>query len=39
MPIVYDELRRLARARLRREPPDNILQTTELVHEAYISGS
>ena len=32
----YDELRRLARARLRREPRGHILQTTALVHEAYL---
>src|SRR5687768_1286894 len=36
MPLVYDELRRLARQHLRREKPDNLLQTTALVHEAYL---
>ena len=36
VPLVYHELRRLARAQLRRERPDHSLQTTELVHEAYI---
>jgi RNA polymerase sigma factor (TIGR02999 family) len=36
IPLVYDELRRLARARLRREPRGHILQTTALVHEAYL---
>src|SRR5262245_2558041 len=36
IPVVYDELRRIARARLRSEPPGHILQTTALVHEAYL---
>jgi len=36
LPLVYDELRRLANRYLRQERPDNILQTTALVHEAYI---
>jgi RNA polymerase sigma factor (TIGR02999 family) len=36
MPLVYGELRRLARRHLRREPPGNALQTTALVHEAYL---
>ena len=36
MPLVYDELRRLAIARLRRERPEHTLQATALVHEAYI---
>src|SRR5436190_17166798 len=36
MPIVYEELRRLARARLRGEAAGHTLQTTELVHEAYL---
>ncbi len=35
-PIVYDELRRLARHYLRRERRDHSLQTTALVHEAYL---
>jgi RNA polymerase sigma factor (TIGR02999 family) len=35
MPLVYDELRRLANAYLRRERPDHTLQSTALVHEAY----
>lgn len=35
-PLVYTELRRLARARLRRERPDHSLNSTELVHEAYL---
>jgi len=34
-PIVYAELRRLARRYMRRERPDHTLQTTALVHEAY----
>jgi RNA polymerase sigma factor (TIGR02999 family) len=36
MPLVYDELRRLARAYLRREHGARTLQTTALVHEAYL---
>jgi RNA polymerase sigma factor (TIGR02999 family) len=36
MPLVYDELRRLARSYMRRERPGHTLQTTGLVHEAYI---
>lgn len=36
VPIVYDELRRLARSLLRKVPPGNTLQTTALVHEAYL---
>jgi RNA polymerase sigma factor (TIGR02999 family) len=36
MPVVYDELRRLAAQRLAREFPGNTLQATELVHEAYL---
>ena len=35
-PIVYDELRRLARHYLRRERPDHSLQATALVNEAYL---
>jgi len=35
-PIVYDELRKLARSHLRRERPDHTLQSTALVHEAYL---
>ena len=34
--LVYDELRRNARRRLRRERPNHTLQTTALVHEAYL---
>lgn len=36
LPLVYDELRRLARAYLRRERPDHTLQGTALVHEVYL---
>src|SRR6201987_4318010 len=35
-PIVYDELRRLARRYMRRERPGHSLQTTALVNEAYL---
>lgn len=35
-PLVYDQLRGLARARLRSERPDHTLNTTALVHEAYL---
>jgi RNA polymerase sigma factor (TIGR02999 family) len=34
--VVYDELRRLASSYMRRERPDHLLQTTALVHEAYL---
>ena len=34
--LVYDELRRLAAARLARESPGHTLQPTALVHEAYL---
>jgi RNA polymerase sigma factor (TIGR02999 family) len=36
MPLVYEELRRLARNYLARERPDHTLQATALVHEAYL---
>jgi RNA polymerase sigma-70 factor (ECF subfamily) len=36
MPLVYDELRRLAASYLRRERPDHTLQPTALVNEAYL---
>jgi len=36
LPLVYDELRRLARARLAKTPPGGTLQATDLVHEAYL---
>jgi RNA polymerase sigma-70 factor (ECF subfamily) len=35
MPLVYEELRRLARGQMRRERSDHTLQATALVHEAY----
>ena len=36
MPLVYQELRRLAQHYLRGERPDHTLQATALVHEAYL---
>ena len=36
MPLVYDELRRIAARYLRRERPGHTLQATALVHDAYI---
>jgi RNA polymerase sigma factor (TIGR02999 family) len=36
LPLVYDELRRLAQRYLQRERPDHTLQATALVHEAYL---
>jgi len=36
LPLVYDELRRLAAAYMRRERPGQTLQATALVHEAYM---
>lgn len=36
MPLVYEELRRLAHHYLRAERPDHILQSTALVHEAFL---
>jgi RNA polymerase sigma factor (TIGR02999 family) len=35
-PVVYEELRRLARAQMAGERPDQTLQPTALVHEAYL---
>lgn len=35
-PLVYDELRSIARAQLRNERPEHTLQPTALVHEAYL---
>jgi RNA polymerase sigma factor (TIGR02999 family) len=35
-PLVYGELRRLARRQMARERPDHTLQVTALVHEAYL---
>lgn len=36
LPVVYDELRRIARRQLSRERPDHTLEGTALVHEAYL---
>ena len=36
LPLVYGELRRLAKQRLAREKPGQTLQATALVHEAYL---
>ncbi len=36
LPLVYDELRRLAAEKMARESPDQTLQATALVHEAYL---
>ncbi|PYQ62432.1 MAG: RNA polymerase subunit sigma-70 [Acidobacteria bacterium] len=36
VPLVYDELRRVARRHLRRERPGHSLQATALVHEVYL---
>jgi RNA polymerase sigma factor (TIGR02999 family) len=36
LPLVYDELRKLATARLAQEKPGQTLQATSLVHDAYI---
>ena len=36
LPVVYEELRRLAHSYLTHERPEHTLQTTALVHEAYL---
>ena len=36
MPLVYHELHKLARGRMRAQAPGQTLQTTALVHEAYL---
>ena len=36
LPLVYDELRRIAARYMRHEPGDHTLQPTALVHEAYV---
>ena len=36
LPLVYDELRRIASRQLRRERGDHTLQATAIVHEAYL---
>jgi RNA polymerase sigma factor (TIGR02999 family) len=37
MPLVYEELRTMARQHLRKERPGQTLQTSDLVHEAYLT--
>lgn len=36
MPLVYEELRKMARRYIRNQPSGHTFQTTELIHEAYI---
>lgn len=36
LPVIYDELRKLAAARMSQEKPGQTLQATALVHEAYV---
>jgi len=36
LPLVYEELRKLAAARMAEETPGNTLDATALVHEAYL---
>src|SRR5437762_13444231 len=36
LPLVYEELRKLAAQKMAREAPGQTLQTTALVHEAYL---
>ena len=36
MPLVYGELRKMARRYMRGQPPGHTLQTTALIHEAYL---
>ena len=36
LPLVYDELRKLAASRMAEEPAGNTLDATALVHEAYL---
>lgn len=36
LPLIYEELRKLAAARLAQEKPGHTLQPTALVHEAYL---
>src|SRR5947199_10056350 len=36
LPLVYDELRKLAAVKLAQEKPGQTLQATSLVHEAYV---
>ena len=39
LPLVYEQLRRLARYQLRQQRPNHTLQTTAIVHEAYLKLS
>jgi RNA polymerase sigma factor (TIGR02999 family) len=36
MPLVYDELRLMARRHMRRQPSGHTFQTTDLIHETYL---
>lgn len=36
MPLIYDELRRIARSHMNRQPPGHTLQTTALINEAFL---
>jgi hypothetical protein len=36
MPLVYDELHRLAHQHMKQEKPGHILQTSALINEAYL---
>lgn len=36
MPLIYEELRRMAQRYMRQQNPDHTLQTTALIHEAYL---
>lgn len=36
MPLIYEELRKMARRYMRQQNPDHTLQTTALIHEAYL---
>ncbi len=36
MPLVYNELRQMARCYMSRQPSVETFQTTELIHEAYL---
>jgi RNA polymerase sigma factor (TIGR02999 family) len=36
LPLVYDELRKLASAKIAQQPPGQTLQATALVHEAWL---
>ena len=36
MPLIYEELKKMARRYMRQQNPDHTLQTTALIHEAYL---